>query len=94
MGRWVPTTPFDSGISPPTDKICFKPHVLNNYAHMSEYGARTGARRGSMPGRDGTGPQGKGPITGRGMGNQQGAKKRKRGGTVPQQEPQKSNEEK
>ena len=61
---------------------------------MSEYGARTGTRRVSMPGRDGTGPQGKGPVTGRGMSNQQGAKKRKRAGTVPQQEPQKSNEEK
>jgi hypothetical protein len=47
-----------------------------------------------MPGRDGTGPQGKGPMTGRGMGNQQGAKKRKGAGTEPQQEPQKSNKEK
>jgi hypothetical protein len=61
---------------------------------MSEYGARTGARRVSMPGRDGTGPQGKGPMSGKGMGSQQGAKRRRRVGTVPQQEPQKSNEEK
>jgi len=61
---------------------------------MGEYGARTGARSVSMPGRDGTGPKGKGPMTGRGLGNQQGAKKRKRAGTVPQQEPQKNNEEK
>jgi len=42
-----------------------------------------------MPGRDGTGPQGKGPMTGRGMGMQQGAKRRRRAGTVPQQEPRK-----
>ena len=47
-----------------------------------------------MPGRDGTGPQGKGPMTGRGMGMQQGAKRRKKVGAVSQQEPQKSNDEK
>jgi len=61
---------------------------------MGKYGTKTGARRVSMPGRDGTGPQGKGPMTGRGMGMQQGAKRRKKVGAVSQQEPQKSNEEK
>jgi len=46
-----------------------------------------------MPGRDGTGPQGKGPMTGRGMGNQQGAKRRKRGNAESQPEPAKKQSE-
>jgi hypothetical protein len=61
---------------------------------MGKYGTKTGARRVSMPGRDGTGPQGKGPMTGRGMGKPQGAKRRRQGNTAAQQEPAKSNEEK
>ena len=77
------------GIAPTIYKICFQPRVLNNYAHMSEYGAISGTRRVLMPGRDGTGPQGKGPMTGRGMGNQQGAKQRRRGNAGSQPEPAK-----
>ncbi|HII98272.1 MAG TPA: DUF5320 domain-containing protein [Methanoregula sp.] len=42
-----------------------------------------------MPGRDGTGPQGKGPNTGRGMGTQQGAKRRRRGNAESAPEPAK-----
>jgi len=57
---------------------------------MREYGASIGARRVSMPGKDGTGPEGKGPMTGRGMGKQQGAKRRRRGNAGAQQEPVKS----
>ncbi len=43
-----------------------------------------------MPGKDGTGPEGKGPVTGRGMGKQQGAKRRRRGNAGARQEPEKS----
>ena len=35
---------------------------------MSKYGTYSGARRITMPGLNGTGPQGNGPMSGRGFG--------------------------
>ena len=45
-----------------------KPKFLSIYAHMSNYGTSSGARKISMPGLNGTGPQGSGPMSGRGFG--------------------------